>query len=74
MTQHGNIGEIWRFDPPPWKPKGICAHYLITDIEYLEDSRYDIYYISLHLESGLIVPDLLIDEANIKNYNARRVA
>lgn len=74
MTQYGNIGEIWRFDAPPWKRANAPAHYLITDITFPEHSRYDVYYVCIHLESGLTVTDLLIDEANIANYNARKVA
>jgi len=72
MTQYGNIGDIWRFDAPPWEKKFGPHHYLITDIK---QSRYrELHYVCIQLETGETVPDLLIDEANIKNYNARKVA
>lgn len=74
MTQHGNVGDIWRFDPPRWERTSAVAHYLITDITYPEYGRHSIYYVCVHLETGLTVPDLLIDSANIQNYNARKVA
>ena len=76
MTQHGNVGEIWRFDPPPWDKREGINHYLILSVEHRGDGKLynPIHYHCIHLETGLEVPDLLIDDANLKHYNARRVA
>jgi len=74
MKPLGEIGDIWRFDSPEWDSSLPVAHYLITDITFPEHSRYDIYYVCIHLETRLTVPDLLIDNANIANYNAHKVA
>lgn len=73
MTQHGNVGDIWRFDPPPWDKHEGINHYLILSVEIRETIK-PIHYHCIHLETGLEVPDLLIDAANIANYNARKVA
>lgn len=71
--QRGQIGDIWRFDAPEWEPERAVRHYLITGIMHT-DSRYSVLYSVIELETGIAYPDLVLDDANVRNYNARKVA
>ena len=74
MKPLGEIGDIWRFDSPKWNSSLPVAHYLITDINKSPYSKNQFYYVCIHLEYGTTVPDLLLDDSNVVNYNARKVA
>ena len=63
------VGELWGFNNPYEKS---ADHYLILQI--YSDRHYGYLYRSLHIESGDIVPDLIIDEGTVRNYNAHKVA
>jgi hypothetical protein len=71
--QRGHIGDIWRFDAPDWEPNRPVRHYLITAVTRVS-GRYNIHYSVMELETGDIYHDLLLDDANVKNFNARKVA
>lgn len=69
----GEIGDIWRFDRPSWDSSNTYpAHFLITDRRET-DSKYRYLYTAIDLRTNEITNDLLLDSANLKNYNARKV-
>jgi hypothetical protein len=67
---HGEVGDIWRFDTPPWDSGPAVCHYLILEISNPIKNNYYVYC----FETGQYVEDLILDEANFRNYNARKVA
>lgn len=71
--QRAHIGDIWRFDAPEWEPNRPTYHYLVTGVTY-GSGRYELYYNVIELETGNTYPDLLIDDTNVRNYKARKVA
>ena len=71
--QRGHIGDIWRFEAPEWEPNRPVYHYLITAVTRVPD-RYNLHYSVIELETGNTYPDLLLDDANVKNFNAHKVA
>lgn len=69
----GQVGDIWRFDAPYWEPTRPIRHYLITAVVD-GGSHYERLYAVIELETGRSLPDLLLDESNVTNYRARKVA
>ena len=63
------VGELWEFKNPYEKN---VDHYLI--LQMYADDHYGWLYRCLHIESGDIVPDLIIDSGTVRNYNAHKVA
>ena len=72
MTIEGQVGDIYRFHAPSWNRDSGNAHYLIMEIPE-ETYRGRQVYVALHLESGRVVIDLLLDEANVFNYAIKQV-
>lgn len=70
--QRGFVGDIWRFEAPSWEPTRPIKHYLITAVH--GNIRYGCLYSCLELETGITYPDLVLDDANVRNYKARKVA
>lgn len=68
----GKVGDIYRFHAPSWNRDAGDAHYLIMELS--EDTYCDRQmYVVLHLESGRVLPDLLLDESNVFNYAIKQV-
>ena len=63
------VGELWEFISPYGEGPD---HYLI--LQPYENEDYGILYRVLHLETGAIVPDLIIDSRTVLNYKAHKIA
>lgn len=76
IPPRGSVGDIWFFTVPPWPSADEPHHWLILDMNIRYISRYDetVHYRAICLETGEEVHDLLLDNANLQNYHARKVA
>ena len=63
------VGELWEFISPY---EDGPDHYLILQAYRSDD--YGILYRALHLETGGIIPDLIIDSGTVRNYKAHKIA
>jgi hypothetical protein len=69
-NQVPKVGDIWRFEAPHWSRCKPVSHYLILEIS--DEQRK--YYLAQYLEEDTLVYGLIIDESNVRNYNAHKVA
>jgi hypothetical protein len=70
--QYAQVGELWEFSSRE-PNETIYDHYLVLQINF-DDKWHEYHYKALHLETGEIIPDLIIDKSSFVNYNATMVA
>ena len=68
--QYAQAGELWEFQDERY---GILDHYLILRADF-DHNWLEYTYKVLHIESGDIVPDLIIDKNSLRVYKAKKVA
>lgn len=69
--QYAQVGELWEFTGDE-RDRDTIDHYLVLQINF-DHKFYEYHYKALHIESGDIIPDLIIDKTSFVNYNAKRI-
>ena len=64
-------GELWSFVASDVSGQAIISLYLL--LEKRQDVTYGHLYRAMHIETGGIIPDLIIDTDTIRAYDGKRV-